>query len=102
MKYDKLVRDNIPKKIADSGKKAIFRAASESELKVYLRNKLTEEVAEYLESEKIDELVDIYEVLAALAGLHGRSLDQLDALATDKRFASGGFRNRIILLEVED
>lgn len=102
MKYDKLVRDKIPQLIADDGKTAIFRIASKSELREYLEKKLHEEVAEYCESNGLDELADVYEVLAALAKLEGSSLFGLNEKANHKRLISGAFDNNIILLEVGD
>lgn len=59
-------------------------------------------MAEYCESKGMDELADIYEVLAALAKLEGSSLFGLDEKANHKRLISGGFDNNIILLEAED
>lgn len=102
MNYNKLVRDKIPQQIAEDGANAIFRIASETEYSEYLEQKLTEELSEYRESEDPDELVDIYEVLLALAEKHGWSKTQFDKKATAKRKTSGTFKNRIILLEVED
>lgn len=102
MKYDKLVRDNIPQKIAEGGKKALFRVALESEMPEYLEKKLNEEVAEYLESKSLDELVDIYEVIIALAEEHGCTWFSINERVNRKRAESGAFKDGIILLEVED
>lgn len=102
MKYDKLVRDNIPQIISDQGKNAKFRVALKSEMPEYLEKKLKEEVSEYLESKDISELVDIYEVLIALADTHGCSWYVLNERVNRKRIESGAFQDRIILLEVEE
>lgn len=102
MKYDKLVRDKIPQIISDQGKKAIFRVASKSETQEYLEKKLREELDEYLESRDIGELVDIYEVLIALADAQGISWFSLNERVNRKRVEAGAFDNRIILLEVLD
>lgn len=104
IKYDKLVRDKIPEIIADSGKKATFRVAGKDEYISYLEKKLDEEVAEFHESKSIEELVDIYEVIDALAR---QKRDKwypniLEDERKDKVLRNGAFSHRIILIESEE
>jgi predicted house-cleaning noncanonical NTP pyrophosphatase (MazG superfamily) len=47
--YDKLVRDRIPQIIQASGKNACIRKADEAEYKHLLRQKLLEEINEFME-----------------------------------------------------
>ncbi|MDR9756292.1 MAG: nucleoside triphosphate pyrophosphohydrolase [Thermoanaerobacterales bacterium] len=100
--YNKLVRDRIPEIIECSGKKAAIRAAGEAEYKQLLRQKLLEEVNEYMENGSSEELADILEVITALAGTHSLSFADLVKMAEEKRKERGGFEERIVLISVEE
>ena len=100
--YNKLVRDRIPEIIECSGKKAAIRAAGEAEYKQLLRQKLLEEVNEYMENGSSEELADILEVITALAGTHSLSFADLVRMAEEKRKERGGFEERIVLISVEE
>ncbi len=101
IKYDKLVRDLIPKIIEESGKKAEMRAAADdAEYIAYLNKKLGEELDEYLKSGDIEELADMQEVIFALVQARGLSLDEFQALRLKKREERGGFEGRIVMVEV--
>lgn len=101
--YNKLVRDDMPAVIAKDHHRAAFRTLDETEFPHELRRKLAEEVAEYLESGKDEELVDIYEVLYELAELQfpSEGMEKLTRLANHKVDARGGFSKRLFLLYVE-
>ena len=100
MKYDKLVRDRIPEIIAKDGKKAVTRILTDEEYKIHLEKKLDEEVAEFHESKNLEELADIFEVVAALCYSLGHSIEGLVALANIKRIDRGGFKDKILLEEI--
>ena len=102
MKYQKLVRDHIPGIIEASGKIPIISPADEKEYRVKLREKLSEEVAEFLESGKSEELADILEVVYALAQQQGLSVSALEQVRAQKAAERGGFSQRIILKEVKE
>lgn len=99
MKHDKLVRDNIPAIVKKSGGKAIYHIAKSSEYSQKLKEKLTEEVIEFLKSGEIEELADIAEVVEALAILKKSTFKKVLALKQKKRRERGGFTKRIILEE---
>ncbi|NLK01267.1 MAG: nucleoside triphosphate pyrophosphohydrolase [Clostridia bacterium] len=99
--YNKLVRDRIPEIIQASGKKAIVRTADDEEYNSFLRQKLQEEVDEFIESGDPEELADILEVITALAETYDQSFDILQDAADNKRKARGGFKDRVILISVE-
>ena len=61
--YNKLVRDKIPEIIEIAGKRAEIRIADDSEYANLLKQKLLEEVDEYMQSNNPDELADIIEVV---------------------------------------
>lgn len=100
MIYNKLVRDKIPEIIAESGKVAIYRRLDDEEYKIELEKKLDEEVAEFHESKSIEELADIYLVLAHLCIASGHSLEDLVLHFEQKLKERGGFCYKIFLKEV--
>ena len=96
----KLVRDRIPQIITAAGLTPIIRVAADHELPGLLRTKLVEEateVAEALTPQAIrDELVDVLEVVHALAGRHGISLIELEQLRAAKADSRGGFDHGLV------
>ena len=102
MKINKLVRDKIPEIIANSGQKATFRILIQSEYMEYLEKKLDEEVAEFHESKDVEELVDIWEVILAIAAEKGTNASILCERRQKKAMTRGGFYKRILLLDIEE
>lgn len=100
-KYDKLVRDNIPKIIEDSNKTYIIEVVTGKEKEEYLEEKLKEEVNEYLEDKNLEELADVMEVLFALADNLGYKEEDLLNKREEKKLKRGGFKKGIILKEVK-
>jgi predicted house-cleaning noncanonical NTP pyrophosphatase (MazG superfamily) len=96
-KIIKLVRDRIPQIIEKGHLKATFYIADEDEYRYRLRNKLQEEVDEYLADTTIEELADIMEVVYALAQVHGISVDQLEAVRKKKAQERGAFQKRLVI-----
>ena len=76
--FNKLVRDNIPKKIEDNGEVAITRVLDEDEYRSELYKKLLEEAHEVVESSDskstIEELADVLEVVVAIAELEDKKM----------------------------
>lgn len=96
--YHKLVRDLIPGIITKDNKTAVFkRIEDDEEYSKFLKEKLQEEVAEYLQDENIGELADILEVLYALCYVQGYTLDELFAVRKTKEMDRGAFFDRILL-----
>ena len=100
--YNKLVRDRIPEIIRQNGSECDTRTLDQHEFQHHLKIKLKEEVAEYLDSDSVDELADIMEVLHALAAVHGVDAGELERLRQEKAEARGGFQERILLIEVDE
>ncbi|WP_248965776.1 nucleoside triphosphate pyrophosphohydrolase [Sphaerisporangium perillae] len=101
--YGKLVRDRIPEIIEADGRTARVRVLDESELVPALIAKLAEEAEELRQAEpddRLGELADIYEVLAALTASLGFSDEQVQEAARHKRAKRGGFSRRLWLDEV--
>jgi predicted house-cleaning noncanonical NTP pyrophosphatase (MazG superfamily) len=98
-KGGKLVRDKIPEIIAkNEGAVPEFRVLGDAEYAEGLRDKLVEEVGEYLASGEVEELADILEVVYALAARDGLSPVDLERVRAEKRDARGGFDGRVKLL----
>ena len=98
-KYDKLVRDLIPEIIAAKGGEAKTHIAEQEEYKKKLREKLQEEVAEFLESGTPEELADVMEVVYALGEIAGVNPADLERIRAAKATERGGFEKKIILEE---
>jgi predicted house-cleaning noncanonical NTP pyrophosphatase (MazG superfamily) len=97
IKYDKLVRDNVPKIIEEKGEFCKFHIATEDEYKTKLHEKLLEEIHELLENPSANEFVDVQDVLECVRKLH--NIKQIDIRNTgiEKRCHNGKFDKKIIL-----
>jgi len=104
--HDKLVRDRIPDIIKDAGKRFTTSVLEESDYLAQLDRKLEEELAEYLASKdvpsQIEELVDILEVVYAIAEAKGITVEEFEAIRYKKSEKKGSFKDRVFLKWVED
>ncbi len=98
--YNKLVRDKIPEIIESSGKRAITEILADEKYIEMLNQKLLEEVNEFLESGTVEELADIGEVMHAILAYKGVSIDEFQRVRLEKLESRGGFKDRIMLIEV--
>ena len=92
----KLVRDRVPDIIRSRGGDPVVTVAKPSQYPALLREKLEEEVAEYLASGDPAELADILEVVYALALDDGTGAAGLDALRALKARSNGTFTRRLV------
>ncbi len=100
-KYNKLVRDLIPKIIEADGKQCEYEIATKEQHQELLEEKLKEEVNEYLEDKNLEELADVMEVLFALAENLGYSEEDLIKKRKEKTKERGGFKVGIVLKGVK-
>ena len=101
--YNKLVRDNIPEIILANGAEPVTRILDDADYRKSLEEKLNEEYREVLSSsgnERCEELADMIEVIRSLAGLENKTLDEIIAIADEKKEARGGFEKKIFLEKV--
>ena len=93
----KLVRDNIPKIINDSGRECKYHKADEAEHIRRLWDKMQEELTEFMLEPSCEEAADMLEVVRGLCHIHG--IDFMDALdaANNKHARRGGFDGGIVL-----
>lgn len=98
----KLVRDKIPERIAKRQEHEITKQVPNSLIKGFLLGKLLEEaieVREAGETQKREELADLYEVLLSLIKAEGFSLGAIAAEADIKRQKAGGFDLGLVLVQ---
>ena len=101
--HNKLVRDNIPEIINNSGRKANYHVLdNDAEFEKALMAKLIEEANElYIaetEEERIEELADIITVLFCLM----KNRDVIKTVAKAKMSEKGSFTKRYFLESVEE
>lgn len=99
--YNKAVRDKIPEIIMAKGNNCEYRVLSDNEFLFYLEAKLTEELKEYQESHKIEELVDILEIVYRIAELRGVSKSQVNIIRNKKNEERGALSKNLFLIKVE-
>ncbi|MFD2630104.1 phosphoribosyl-ATP pyrophosphohydrolase [Oceanobacillus kapialis] len=104
--YNKLVRDKIPEIIKNTGKDFKTEILPNDRYIEELKTKLNEEITEYQEAETdsdaLEELADVLELMHALASMHGASIEEVEKIREDKAVNRGGFEDKIFLIEVED
>lgn len=101
IKYEKIVRDKIPRIMMAQGKLPHTRDLNKGEVILELRRKLEEELKKYEQNYCSDELVDIIEVCIALAARDNISEKQLMENLYKKRSEQGGFDDGVYLISEE-
>jgi predicted house-cleaning noncanonical NTP pyrophosphatase (MazG superfamily) len=99
MRYNKLVRDKIPKIIKAKGEKPVIHVAEEEEYWEKLKEKLLEEVNEFREAESPEEIGDILEAIDAICEFKKFDKKEIKKIKKQKKKDRGGFKKRIILEE---
>lgn len=99
MSFNKLVRDRIPEIIEKEGRTCKYRILSDEQYIFELKNKLNEEVNEFLESNKVEELADILEVIYALSKVNKCPEEELNNIRNLKSKERGSFNKKIFLEE---
>ena len=97
MKFNKLVRDKIPDIIKEQGREYSIRIADKEEFYQKLREKLVEEMEEFLKDDNVEELADVQEVIYALLKEKGVDRQKFEIMRKDKESKKGGFEQKIIL-----
>jgi len=97
----KLVRDCIPEIIEEDGNWCLTRTVLNAEEHIrMLRDKMSEEVQEFIENPCYEEAADMLEVVKAFCYLNNLEWDSVLGAAVDKEERRGGFYNGIILQKV--
>ena len=99
MKYDKLVRDKIPDILKSKNLFPKFHIAWDYEYWLKLKDKLSEEVNEFIKDSNEEELIDILEVLKAIIKFKNFDDKSIEMLRERKEKEKGSFNKKIILEE---
>ena len=99
MKYNKLVRDKIPEYIKSKGDIPITHIADEKEYWLKLKEKLQEEIDEFVKAENMEELADVLEVIEAVQEYKKFDKLEIENIKNQKIKKRGKFQKRIILDE---
>ncbi|KKT78650.1 MAG: hypothetical protein UY60_C0002G0069 [Parcubacteria group bacterium GW2011_GWB1_50_9] len=99
MKYNKLIRDKIPECIRKKGGMPIIHIAGDKEYWRKLKEKLLEEIKEFSESETIEEMADIQEVIDAICRYKKFNRKKMETVRKEKVKRRGAFKKKIILEE---
>jgi len=97
----KLVRDKIPEIIKKANKNPETHIANNKEYWEKLKEKLNEEVGEFLEDSCKEELADILEVLNAIYEFKGFTKEQIEDLQFKVAQEKGKYKNKIVLDSVK-
>ena len=100
--YNKLIRDKIPAIMTAAGKNYRTHIASDEEYTQKLKEKLLEEVNEFLAEPSLEELADILEVFTTLVENLGHTQEALIEKVEQKSEERGDFARRIILETVDE
>lgn len=102
--YTKLVRDNIIDIInKDKNNKAIYWQLTDKDaINSQLNKKLQEELNEFIESDNIEELADLEEVIRAILKFKNISYNQFEEIRSKKYQERGGFNKYYYLESVEE
>ena len=98
MAPDKLVRDKIPEIISLSGREPVTHVADDAEYWSRLKDKLLEEVKEFIEDgDEKEELADVFEVLNAIMDFRKLDKSEVEEIRLKKAEKKGGFKEKIVL-----
>lgn len=96
-KIEKLVRDYVPKQIADSGEIAMYHRISGQDFTASLATKVIEELHEFLVSPSAEEAADLYEAFLALIKCQNINIESIFTAAHKKEVSSGKFEEAVFL-----
>ena len=102
IEYNKLVRDKIPDIIKKKGLEYEIESLTEfNEINEWLKNKLFEEVIEFVENDNLDELSDVLQVILKIMDHNSIDTIELYYAMSKKLKERGGFDNNVLLKWVE-
>ena len=98
----KLVRDHIPDIIEETGSICVVSYVDDfKHHTIQLRNKMTEEIEEFIDNPSYSEAADVVEVIKTLCQMNGLEWESVLSAAVDKNETHGGFLRGVILESVD-
>lgn len=95
----KLVRDYIPEIIMRSGRQCeYFRVESESQHMAFLKEKMVEELNEFMADPCEEEAADILEVFLSMLKIKGINFEEVEDYAFTKKLERGSFDEGLVLV----
>lgn len=98
--YNRLVRDKIPEIMLKDHTLPITRVMEQDEYIEELNKKLTNEVNKYLETNNIEEMVDVLEVIRAIIEAKNTTYEEIEDKRDKKAQKKGTFKEKIYLEKV--
>lgn len=99
-KYNKLVRDNIPDIFLKEHSLPVTRTLNDEEYVEELNKKLLNEVNEYLNTNNVEQMVDILEVVRAIINNSDTTYEEIEEKRIKKAKKKGTFEKRVYLEKV--
>ena len=99
-KYNKLVRDNIPDIYLKEHSLPVTRTLNDEEYVEELNKKLLNEVNEYLNTNNVEQMVDILEVVRAIINNSDTTYEEIEEKRIKKAKKKGTFEKRVYLEKV--
>lgn len=99
-KYNKLVRDNIPDIFLKEHSLPVTRTLNDEEYIEELNKKLLNEVNEYLNTNNVEQMVDILEVVRAIINNSDTTYEEIEDKRIKKAKKKGTFEKRVYLEKV--
>ena len=103
---NKLVRDKVPSLVTKDGGSYSLKLLSPLEHQHEITKKMYEELDEYnvatSKEEAIEELVDMVELIYAAVKLHDLSIEEFEAIRSEKKKKKGGFEKGIYLHTISE
>lgn len=104
-RYNKLIRDRILEIIRDAGEKPFWRVLNKKEYFREIKKKLAEEAKEMVKVRKredvINEIVDLQELIDALAAELRLTKSQIKKQQEIKNKKRGAFKKRLFLIKTK-
>jgi len=98
--YKRIVRDKIPDIMLKDNTLPVTRILDDKEYIEELNKKLKTEVDKYLDTNNIEEMIDILEVIRAIIDYKGSSYTEIENKRKKKAKVKGTFKDRVYLEKV--
>ena len=100
--YNKAIRDKIPEIIEAKGLSCEYKTLNDEEFLFHLEKKLEEEINEYYQTKKVEELADLLEVAYRIIELRGVSLSEIEEMRARKKLVRGSFSENLFLVKTSE